>query len=147
MKDNKGFTLIEVVVSFAILSVVLVYLFKVISVMDTRQTELLREQNYNIYISTVLKKIYSDINKANNISLRNEENTIIFTSDDFTSQNKELVIKDDALVYDNVIYEYPEGLRLKDIKYGITNAENYYVVKIYFNYNNINKEMKIIVIN
>ena len=66
MKDNKGFTLIEVVVSFAILSVVLVYLFKVISVMDTRQTELLREQNYNIYISTVLKKIYSEINKANN---------------------------------------------------------------------------------
>ena len=96
MKDNKGFTLIEVVVSFAILSVVLIYLFKVISVMDTRQTELLREQNYNIYTSTVLKKIYSDINKANNISLRNEENTIIFTSDDFISQNKELVIKDDA---------------------------------------------------
>ena len=62
MKKEKGFTLVEVIVSFSLMSVVMIYLLKTIAVISTEQTNILTLENYSVYESTVLKKIYKDIN-------------------------------------------------------------------------------------
>ena len=58
MKKEKGFTLVEVIVSFSLMSVVMIYLLKTIAVISTEQTNILTLENYSVYESTVLKKIY-----------------------------------------------------------------------------------------
>ena len=75
MKKEKGFTLVEVIVSFSLMSVVMIYLLKTIAVISTEQTNILTLENYSVYESTVLKKIYKDINNAYNIDVK-EENDI-----------------------------------------------------------------------
>ena len=70
MKKEKGFTLVEVIVSFSLMSVVMIYLLKTIAVISTEQTNILTLENYSVYESTVLKKIYKDINNAYNIEVK-----------------------------------------------------------------------------
>ena len=41
MKKEKGFTLVEVIVSFSLMSVVMIYLLKTIAVISTEQTNIL----------------------------------------------------------------------------------------------------------
>ena len=108
MKKEKGFTLVEVIVSFSLMSVVMIYLLKTIAVISTEQTNILTLENYSVYESTVLKKIYKDINNAYNIDVKEENNNIVFTSNDFTSQNKTLKINDNGITYDNTVYDLPE---------------------------------------
>ena len=40
MKNNKGFTLVEVVVSFSLIMVVMVYLIKTVVVVSSEETDL-----------------------------------------------------------------------------------------------------------
>ena len=77
MKKEKGFTLVEVIVSFSLMSVVMIYLLKTIAVISTEQTNILTLENYSVYESTVLKKIYKDINNAYNIDVKEENNNIM----------------------------------------------------------------------
>ena len=46
MKKEKGFTLVEVIVSFSLMSVVMIYLLKTIAVISTEQTNILTLENY-----------------------------------------------------------------------------------------------------
>lgn len=56
MKNNKGFTLVEVVVSFSLIMVVMVYLIKTVVVVSSEETDLVIEQQYSVYQSTLLEK-------------------------------------------------------------------------------------------
>ena len=147
MKKEKGFTLVEVIVSFSLMSVVMIYLLKTIAVISTEQTNILTLENYSVYESTVLKKIYKDINNAYNIEVKEENNNIVFTSNDFTSQNKTLKINDDGITYDNTVYDLPEGTKFDINKYSLIKKDNYYILKLNFIVNNKKEEMKVIVIN
>ena len=142
MKKEKGFTLVEVIVSFSLMSVVMIYLLKTIAVISTEQTNILTLENYSVYESTVLKKIYKDINNAYNIEVKEENNNIVFTSNDFTSQNKTLKINDNGITYD-----LPEGTKFDSNKYSLIKKDNYYILKLNFIVNNKKEEMKVIVIN
>ena len=83
MKKENGFTLVEVVVSFSLAMIVIVYLLKTIEVVNSEENNLLIEQQYSVYQSMVLKQIYNDIgfNVTTAEIDKNDSNNIIITID------------------------------------------------------------------
>lgn len=147
MKNNKGFTLIEVIVSFMLISIVMICLLKTITVMNIQNTNLILEENYLVYESMVLKDIYDDINSSNNITVTDNNGEIALTSNDFVNQDKIIKIYDNEIVYDDTIYELPDGIKLNNSKYELITNDNYYILKINFKINDNDKIMKIIIVN
>lgn len=147
MKNNKGFTLIEVIVSFMLISIVMICLLKTITVMNIQNTNLILEENYLVYESMVLKDIYDDINSSNNITVTDNNGEITLTSNDFVNQDKIIKIYDNEIVYDDTIYELPDGIKLNNSKYELITNDNYYILKINFKINDNDKIMKIIIVN
>ena len=147
MKNNKGFTLVEVVVSFSLIMVVMVYLIKTVVVVSSEETDLVIEQQYSVYQSTLLEKIYSDISVAADITVSSNGNTITITSKEWVPNNKTISFDNNSITYDNTIYELPDNCEFKSTKYSIVQQENYYIIKINIKVNDKNKIMKIIIQN
>ena len=146
MKNNKGFTLVEVVVSFSLIMVVMVYLIKTVVVVSSEETDLVIEQQYSVYQSTLLEKIYSDISVAADMTVSNG-NTITITSKEWVPNNKTISLDNNSITYDNTIYELPDNCEFKSTKYSIVQQENYYIIKINIKVNDKDKIMKIIIQN
>lgn len=147
MKNNKGFTLVEVVVSFSLIMVVMVYLIKTVVVVSSEETDLVIEQQYSVYQSTLLEKIYSDISVAANMTVSSNGNTITITSKEWVPNNKTISLDNNSITYDNTIYELPDNCEFKSTKYSIVQQENYYIIKINIKVNDKDKIMKIIIQN
>lgn len=147
MKNNKGFTLVEVVVSFSLIMVVMVYLIKTVVVVSSEETDLVTEQQYSVYQSTLLEKIYSDISVAADITVSSNGNTITITSKEWVPNNKTISFDNNSITYDNTIYELPDNCEFKSTKYSIVKQENYYIIKINIKVNDKDKIMKIIIQN
>lgn len=147
MKNNKGFTLVEVVVSFSLIMVVMVYLIKTVVVVSSEETDLVTEQQYSVYQSTLLEKIYSDISVAADITVSSNGNTITITSKKWVPNNKTISFDNNSITYDNTIYELPDNCEFKSTKYSIVKQENYYIIKINIKVNDKDKIMKIIIQN
>lgn len=147
MKNNKGFTLVEVVVSFSLIMVVMVYLIKTVVVVSSEETDLVTEQQYSVYQSTLLEKIYSDISVAAYITVSSNGNTITITSKEWVPNNKTISFDNNSITYDNTIYELPDNCEFKSTKYSIVQQENYYIIKINIKVNDKDKIMKIIIQN
>ena len=149
MKNNKGFTLVEVVVSFSLIMVVMVYLIKTVVVVSSEETDLVIEQQYSVYQSTLLEKIYSDISVAADMTVSSNGNTITITSKEWVPNNKTIVFDNNSIVYDNTIYELPDNCEFKSTRYSIVSDEDksYYIIKINLKVNDKDKTMKIIIQN
>lgn len=147
MKNNKGFTLVEVVVSFSLIMIVMVYLIKTVVVVSSEETDLVVEQQYSVYQSTLLEKIYSDISVAADITVSSNGNTITITSKEWVPNNKTISFDNNSITYDNTIYELPDNCEFKSTKYSIVQQENYYIIKINIKVNDKDKIMKIIIQN
>ena len=147
MKNNKGFTLVEVVVSFSLIMVVMVYLIKTVVVVSSEETDLVTEQQYSVYQSTLLEKIYSDISVAADMTVSSNGNTITITSKEWVPNNKTISLDNNSITYDNTIYELPDNCEFKSTKYSIVQQENYYIIKINLKVNDKDKIMKIIIQN
>lgn len=147
MKNNKGFTLVEVVVSFSLIMIVMVYLIKTVVVVSSEETDLVTEQQYSVYQSTLLEKIYSDISVAADITVSSNGNTITITSKEWVPNNKTISLDNNSITYDNTIYELPDNCEFKSTKYSIVQQENYYIIKINIKVNDKDKIMKIIIQN
>ncbi len=147
MKNNKGFTLVEVVVSFSLIMVVMVYLIKTVVVVSSEETDLVIEQQYSVYQSTLLEKIYSDISVAADMTVSSNGNTITITSKKWVPNNKTISFDNNSITYDNTIYELPDNCEFKSTKYSIVQQENYYIIKINIKVNDKDKIMKIIIQN
>ena len=151
MKNNKGFTLVEVVVSFSLIMIVMVYLIKTVVVVSSEETDLVTEQQYSVYQSTLLEKIYSDISVAADITVSSNGNTITITSKEWIPNNKTISFDNNSITYDNTIYELPDNCEFKSTKYSIIQQENYqenyYIIKINIKVNDKDKIMKIIIQN
>ena len=147
MKNNKGFTLVEVVVSFSLIMVVMVYLIKTVVVVSSEETDLVIEQQYSVYQSTLLEKIYSDISVAAKMTVSSNGNTITITSKEWVPNNKTISLDNNSITYDNTIYELPDNCEFKSTKYSIVQQENYYIIKINIKVNDKDKIMKIIIQN
>lgn len=147
MKNNKGFTLVEVVVSFSLIMIVMVYLIKTVVVVSSEETDLVTEQQYSVYQSTLLEKIYSDISVAADMTVSSNGNTITITSKEWVPNNKTISFDNNSITYDNTIYELPDNCEFKSTKYSIVKQENYYIIKINIKVNDKDKIMKIIIQN
>ena len=147
MKNEKGFTLVEVVVSFSLIMVVMVYLIKTVVVVSSEETDLVIEQQYSVYQSTLLEKIYSDISVAADMTVSSNGNTITITSKEWVPNNKTISFDNNSITYDNTIYELPDNCEFKSTKYSIVQQENYYIIKINIKVNDKDKIMKIIIQN
>lgn len=149
MKNNKGFTLVEVVVSFSLIMVVMVYLIKTVVVVSSEETDLVTEQQYSVYQSTLLEKIYSDISVAADITVSSNGNTITITSKEWVPNNKTISFDNNSITYDNTIYELPDNCEFKSTRYSIVSDEDksYYIIKINLKVNDKDKTMKIIIQN
>lgn len=149
MKNNKGFTLVEVVVSFSLIMVVMVYLIKTIVVVSSEETDLVIEQQYSVYQSTLLEKIYSDISVAADMTVSSNGNTITITSKEWVPNNKTISFDNNSITYDNTIYELPDNCEFKSTRYSIVSDEDksYYIIKINLKVNDKDKTMKIIIQN
>lgn len=147
MKNNKGFTLVEVVVSFSLIMIVMVYLIKTVVVVSSEETDLVVEQQYSVYQSTLLEKIYSDISVAADMTVSSNGNTITITSKEWVPNNKTISFDNNSITYDNTIYELPDNCEFKSTKYSIVQQENYYIIKINIKVNDKDKIMKIIIQN
>ena len=132
MKNNKGFTLVEVVVSFSLIMVVMVYLIKTVVVVSSEETDLVIEQQYSVYQSTLLEKIYSDISVAADMTVSSNGNTITITSKEWVPNNKTISFDNNSITYDNTIYELPDNCEFKSTRYSIVSDEDksYYIIKI-----------------
>ena len=147
MKNNKGFTLVEVVVSFSLIMVVMVYLIKTVVVVSSEETDLVIEQQYSVYQSTLLEKIYSDISVAADMTVSSNGNTITITSKEWVPNNKTISFDNNSITYDNTIYELPDNCEFKSTRYSIVSDEDksYYIIKINLKVNDKDKTMKIII--
>lgn len=146
MKKNKGFTLVEVIISFSLIMVVMIYLIKTVMVANSEETDLITEQQFAVYQSMLLEKIYGDIGSAVAISVSTDENKITILSSE-SSLEKILIIDDNSIIYDNTIYELPDNCEFNNEKYSLVSDENYYILKINIKVNGKNKIMKIIIQN
>ncbi len=149
MKNNKGFTLVEVVVSFSLIMIVMVYLIKTVVVVSSEETDLVIEQQYSVYQSTLLEKIYSDISVAADMTVSSNGNTITITSKEWVPNNKTISFDNNSITYDNTIYELPDNCEFKSTRYSIVSDEDksYYIIKINLKVNDKDKTMKIIIQN
>lgn len=147
MKNNKGFTLVEVVVSFSLIMIVMVYLIKTVVVVSSEETDLVIEQQYSVYQSTLLEKIYSDISVAADMTVSSNGNSITITSKEWVPNDKIISFDNNSIIYDNTIYELPDNCEFKSTKYSIVQQENYYIIKINIKVNDKDKIMKIIIQN
>lgn len=130
MKNNKGYTLVEVIVSFSLIMIVMIYLLKTIIVLSDKNNELLLNQEFLVYESSLLDKIYSDIDSAelsDNVSITNNNNEVTFNDIDKTIK---FDAENSSIIYNNIIYKLPDTVQFDNNMYEISNFSNGYILKI-----------------
>lgn len=143
--NNKGYTLVEVIVSFSLIMIVMVYLLKTIVVISDKNNQLIIDQEYLVYENTLVDKIYKDFDSLNNsqtVSISTQENSI-----QFNDINKTLQFTDNAIIYDKTIYELPDKVTFSENKFDLDVIETNkkcYIITINLNVNKNNKEIKIV---
>ena len=152
MKNNKGFTIVELIASFSLMMIVIVYLLRTIVVINNKNQELLVHQEYNVFASTLLNEINKDLkDKESSVEIISENNSIFIKGiDEYITFNKD----ENYITYKDTIYELPDGVALSDNPYTISKIEDdpiitnnnlFYIAKINFIINN--KEEVLIISN
>ena len=157
MKENKGFTLVELLISFTLLTIVLIYLIKATTNIMVRENEVLMLQEYNVFESTLLNNIYDDTEGLTDLKIEENNGELNIRVGNSVSIYKNISFvnnKDEkGIYYDNVLYELPENVEFNSSKYyTIKNGtytednytKNYSIVSIYLIMNNKDKKINII---
>lgn len=69
MKNNKGMTLVEIIIAIALISIVLLFLFALLVTVNDINTESEVNSSYLINKSLILKNIEDDLSKASSVTL------------------------------------------------------------------------------
>ena len=134
MMNNKGFTLIELMVSVILISIVLVFMFNLLG--DIKRESALSNEDIsdNLDRATITRIIQNDFieSKLTTISICNDSDTILcynFTFQDNSS--KKLLVREKEIEYDNErwILDYGKYSTNGNI-YCTSNIGNYYYLKI-----------------
>ena len=152
MKNNKGFTIVELIVSFSLVMIVMIYLLKTILVVGNKENELLTLQEYTVVEANLLKDIYTDIKKTNSSEVKIQDlNDGIYIEG--VGKQIEFDKENNSIIYGDVIYELPEGVKLADKSYTVESISDSNIVslnntfnigKINLNVNNKLKSIKIV---
>ena len=113
MKKNDGFTLVELMVSIALVSIVLVFMFNLLG--DVKRESSLSNDNIGDTLnrSTIIRIIQNEWieNKLTKVTTCDEDNTILcytFTFKDESTKN--LLIREKELEYDNERWILEDGV-------------------------------------
>lgn len=142
MNKNKGFTLVEVVVSFVLIIIVMIYLIRTITVVIDKNNELLIMEEYSVFEKTLLDKIYDDIENVDVLNITNQGSSIYFNE-----IGKTLLLdkESNCIIYDNVVYELPDLVYFSDDdSLNSVSTSDYFIININLKLDNKNKKFNII---
>lgn len=114
MKNNKGMTLVEIIISIALISIVLLFLFALLVTVNDINTESEVNSSYLINKSLILKNIEEDLSKAKSIQLSKCE-----VNNFYTSYNTSLLTNEDYKVSQCLALNYYDssGTQLGETAY------------------------------
>ena len=152
MKNKKGYTIVEVIVSFVLITVVMIYLLRTVIVLTNKNNDLLVNEEYSVYENNLLKHVYDDLEVA-------------YDAEDFkgvTEESGKIKLKDidkdievnkdnNQIIYGGTIYELPDKVSIRENSDHKTykvekhlGTHEYYVITIYIKKNRDNEDLKIV---
>lgn len=150
MKNNKGFTIAELLVTFVLVMSIVLALFKVVDHYRERQQNATSVKEMNSYRNQIVKVVEDDILfnyggikeikglDQNDKSLRAIEkenfqqgieitfNGVIANTQPNTTNTKKLIVKKNGILYGEMFYEFPSKFvsAIDDVIYTETQVEN-----------------------
>ena len=150
MKNNKGFTIAELLVTFVLVISIVLALFKVVDHYRERQQNATSVKEMNSYRNQIVKVVEDDILfncegikeikglDQNDISLSPIEkanfqqgieitfNKVIANTKPNTTNTKRLIVKKNGILYDDIFYEFPSKFvsAVDDVIYTETQVKN-----------------------
>lgn len=150
MKNNKGFTIAELLVTFVLVMSIVLALFKVVDHYRERQQNATSAKEMNSYRNQIVKLVEDDILfncggikeikglDQNDKSLRAIEkenfqqgieitfNGVIANTQPNTTNTKKLIVKKNGILYGEMFYEFPSKFvsAVDDVIYTETQVEN-----------------------
>ena len=150
MKNNKGFTIAELLVTFVLVMSIVLALFKVVDHYRERQQNATSVKEMNSYRNQIVKVVEDDILfncegikeikglDQNDISLSPIEkanfqqgieitfNKVIANTQPNTTNTKRLIVKKNGILYGEMFYEFPSKFvsAVDDVIYTETQVEN-----------------------
>lgn len=142
MKNNKGFTIAELLVTFVLVMSIVLALFKVVDHYRERQQNATSVKEMNSYRNQIVKVVeddilfnYGGIKEIKGLDLKPSEaqqgieitfNEVIANTQTNTTNTKNLIVKKDGILYDDMFYEFPSKFvsAVDDVIYTETQVEN-----------------------
>lgn len=142
MKNNKGFTIAELLVTFVLVMSIVLALFKVVDHYRERQQNATSVKEMNSYRNQIVKVVeddilfnYGGIKEIKGLDLKPSEaqqgieitfNEVIANAQPNTINTKRLIVKKNGILYDNMFYEFPSKFvsAVDDVIYTETQVEN-----------------------
>lgn len=154
--NKKGFTLVELIVSFILVTIVMVFFTKTIIVGVQKENKLLSMQEYTAFEATFLKAIGNEVDPLKNKTVNESGNTLTISGSDVSgaSVNKTLSLitsEEKSISLNNTVYPLPSNtdFRLvggKPYKVFTVNA-NKIIINIFLKHDNSDKTISIILNN
>lgn len=145
MKNNKGFTIAELLVTFVLVMSIVLALFKVVDHYRERQQNATSVKEMNSYRNQIVKVVeddilfnYGGIKEIKGLDLKPSEaqqgieitfNEVIANTQPNTTNTtntKRLIVKKNGILYDDMFYEFPSKFvsAVDDVIYTETQVEN-----------------------
>lgn len=142
MKNNKGFTIAELLVTFVLVMSIVLALFKVVDHYRERQQNATSVKEMNSYRNQIVKVVeddilfnYGGIKEIKGLDLKPSEaqqgieitfNEVIANTQPNTTNTKRLIVKKNGILYGEMFYEFPSKFvsAVDDVIYTETQVEN-----------------------
>ena len=142
MKNNKGFTIAELLVTFVLVMSIVLALFKVVDHYRERQQNATSVKEMNSYRNQIVKVVeddilfnYGGIKEIKGLDLKPSEaqqgieitfNEVIANTQTNTTNTKNLIVKKNGILYGDMFYEFPSKFvsAVDDVIYTETQVEN-----------------------
>jgi len=142
MKNNKGFTIAELLVTFVLVMSIVLALFKVVDHYRERQQNATSVKEMNSYRNQIVKVVeddilfnYGGIKEIKGLDLKPSEaqqgieitfNEVIANTQPNTTNTKRLIVKKNGILYGDMFYEFPSKFvsAIDDVIYTETQVEN-----------------------
>lgn len=142
MKNNKGFTIAELLVTFVLVMSIVLALFKVVDHYRERQQNATSVKEMNSYRNQIVKVVeddilfnYGGIKEIKGLDLKPSEaqqgieitfNEVIANAQPNTTNTKRLIVKKNGILYGDMFYEFPSKFvsAVDDVIYTETQVKN-----------------------
>ena len=131
MNKKKGFTLVEVLISFFLIVVVMIYLLRTIIAIGNKNSELITYQEFSVYENNLLDTIYKDIDPVFDteeflglekctapscVNTMGANDVDLISTISFNDVDKKMVLDREkrTITYGDVIYQLPDGVKFRE---------------------------------